>query len=195
MGKFFFDMRLTLSTNYVIPAVLLNPILFLHSLNALLSRLLPPITIDAPLQPPSYYPLGPSAQHPHIDMHVNDNLCWSYTLVMVFAQLVAFGRISRAREEMRERDAQSEPLEVPGGTKPGSPKVAVGRPGMIRRISKKEIPLEREAYSTDEDTDSLEQIEPSLTGEKTVYGNNGVPKGRNGHALTPLHRPQTSMVR
>ena len=106
MGKFSVKMRSTLSTNYVIPAVLLNPILFLHSLNALLSRILPPITIDAAIQPAPYYPLGPSSEHPHIDLHKNDNLCWSYTIVIVFAQMVAIGRINRKRQEMRERDSQ-----------------------------------------------------------------------------------------
>ena len=90
-------------TTYLIPAILLNPVLFLHSLNTILSRILPPIVAAVPIQPSPHSPLGPSANYPHLDIHASDNLCWSYTAVMVCAQLVAFGSVSQAREEGRER--------------------------------------------------------------------------------------------
>ncbi|MCJ1395554.1 hypothetical protein MMC18_008440 [Xylographa bjoerkii] len=96
-------MHPALTTTYLIPAILLNPILFLHSLNTILSRILPPIVAAVPIQPSPYSTLGPSANYPHLDVHASDNLCWSYTVVMVCAQLVAFGSVSQAREEGRER--------------------------------------------------------------------------------------------
>ncbi|MCJ1431479.1 hypothetical protein MMC27_000832 [Xylographa pallens] len=96
-------MHPALTTTYLIPAILLNPVLFLHSLNTILSRILPPIVAAVPIQPSPYSTLGPSANYPHIDMHASDNLCWSYTAVMVCAQLVAFGSVSQAREDGRER--------------------------------------------------------------------------------------------
>ena len=96
-------MHPSLTTNYLLPAILLNPVLFLHSLNTILSRILPPVIAATPVQPAPYSALGPSANHPHLDIHASENLCWSYTAVMVCAQLFAFGRVSQRREEGRER--------------------------------------------------------------------------------------------
>ena len=94
----------TLSRSYVLPAILFNPILFLHSLNAILSRILTPVIIpNVAVQPAPYTAKGPSAQHPHLDVHASDRLCWSYTIVMVGVQLVAFSRVQRRREERKER--------------------------------------------------------------------------------------------
>ncbi|MCJ1288016.1 hypothetical protein MMC26_007369 [Xylographa opegraphella] len=107
-------MHPALTTNYLIPAILLNPVLFLHSLNTLLSRILPPIVAAGPIQPSPYSTLGPSANYPHLDVHASDNLCWSYTAVMVCAQLVAFGRVSQAREEGRERKERKREREERG---------------------------------------------------------------------------------
>lgn len=92
-----------LSISYIVPAVFLNPILLLHSFNTILSRLLPPISIDAPVQPAPSYPLGPSARHPHLNIHTSDRLCWSYTVVIVCAQLLIFGRVKMKQERMKER--------------------------------------------------------------------------------------------
>lgn len=186
MGKFFHEMRILLSANYVVPAVLLNPILFLHSVNALLSRLLPPISVDAPIQPSPYYPLGPSGEHPHLNMHTNDNLCWSYTIVMVFAQLVAFGRISRQRQEMRDQDAQAKELSYAG-------KMGIVEPGIIRRLSEREIPLEREAYSSDEETHRT--AEKLANGGRIPYADKLNANGLNGHAVPPIQTLKTTVVR
>lgn len=96
-------MHPALSTSYLLPAIFLNPVLFLHGLNTILSRIIPPILeVRMPVQPPPYSTFGPSANHPHLDVHASDNLCWSYTVVMVCAQLMAFGRVHRLREEGKE---------------------------------------------------------------------------------------------
>ena len=91
-------MHPAISKSYIVPAIFLNPVLFLMSLNTILSRCLPPVIVDAAKQPPPYSTLGPSAQHPHLDIHASERLCWSYTLFIVCAQLAAFGRVSGCRE-------------------------------------------------------------------------------------------------
>lgn len=101
-------MPTNLTTTYLLPAILLNPVLFLHSLNTILSRILPPVlaaaaTTTPPAQQLPFCHLGPSPTSPHLDMHVSDNLCWSYTVFMVFAQLLAFGRVSQRRQTVRDR--------------------------------------------------------------------------------------------
>ncbi|KAI9850716.1 MAG: hypothetical protein M1838_005207 [Thelocarpon superellum] len=88
----------TLTNTYLLPAILLNPVLLLHTLNTIVSRLpsaFPSIAMDvSPL--PRY---GPHATLPYLDVHANDNLCWSYTAFMVGVQLLAFGRVSGMRRQ------------------------------------------------------------------------------------------------
>lgn len=96
-------MHPALSTSYLLPAVFLNPVLFLHGLNTILSRIIPPVVVSGTAQPPPYSTFGPSANYPHLDLHASDNLCWSYTVVMICAQLMAFGRVHRLREESKEK--------------------------------------------------------------------------------------------
>lgn len=95
-------MHSALSTTYILPAIFLNPVLFLHSLNTILSRILPPIVVASTTQPQPYSQLGPSANHPHLNIHASANLCWSYTALMVCAQLVAFGTVSQSRAQGRK---------------------------------------------------------------------------------------------
>ena len=94
-----------ISKSYIVPAILLNPVLFLISLNTILSRLLPPIIVDAAKQPPPYSTFGPSAEHPHLNIHASEKLCWSYTFLIVCAQLAAFGKVSqcRGKDQVRAR--------------------------------------------------------------------------------------------
>ena len=96
-------MHPALSTNYVVPGLLLNPVLLLWSINTILSRCLPPLLVDAATHSPPYYTFGPSAEHPHINVHASESLCWSYTAFIVCANLAAFGRVSGRREESKER--------------------------------------------------------------------------------------------
>lgn len=91
-----------LSTSYVLPAIFLNPVLFLMSLNTLLSRILPPIAVDSVKQPPPYSTFGLSAEYPHLNIHASEKLCWSYTFLIVCVQLAAFGRVSECREKSKK---------------------------------------------------------------------------------------------
>jgi hypothetical protein len=72
----------------ILPTIFLNPVLFLHSLNTILTKLLPSLN--------GYE--GNYAQ-PHIDIHASESLCWSYTALIVWAQMLAFLRFDRLREE------------------------------------------------------------------------------------------------
>lgn len=92
-----------LSTSYLVPGLLLNPVLFLYGLNTILSRVLPPIIVDTSMQPAPYYPRGPSAEHPHLNIHASESLCWSYTAFIVCANLAAFGRVSERKQAGKER--------------------------------------------------------------------------------------------
>ncbi|MCJ1360913.1 hypothetical protein MMC16_000008 [Acarospora aff. strigata] len=96
-------MPTNLTTTYLLPAIFLNPVLFLHSLNTILSRVLPPVLAATTPNAQPYCDLGPSPTAPHLDMHVSDNLCWSYTVFMVLAQLLAFGRVSQKRQTVRDK--------------------------------------------------------------------------------------------
>ena len=96
-------MHPAISKSYIVPAIFLNPVLFLMSLNTILSRVLPPIIVDAGKQPPPYSTFGPSAEHPHLNIHSSEKLCWSYTFFIVCAQLAAFGRVSECRERGKMR--------------------------------------------------------------------------------------------
>jgi hypothetical protein len=82
--------RPTASTLYsfLLPTIILNPVLFLHSLNTILTQLLPTMNGHE----------GWSAQ-PHLDIHASESLCWGYTALIVWAQMAAFLRFDRLREE------------------------------------------------------------------------------------------------
>ena len=101
-------MHPSITTSYLLPAILLNPVLFLHSLNTILSRLLPPVVVASSAQPPPYSSLGPSANYPHLDIHASETLCWSYTVLIMIVQMIAFGRVSDQREKRRESKSRKE---------------------------------------------------------------------------------------
>jgi hypothetical protein len=85
--------RPTASTlyNLILPTIFLNPVLFLHSLNTILTKLLPTMNGHE----------GNSAQ-PHLDIHASESLCWGYTALIVWAQMAAFLRFDRLREEQEK---------------------------------------------------------------------------------------------
>jgi len=100
-----------LSTSYLLPAVLLNPILILHTLNSLLCRLLPSFA-DQPLptwSDPTTW--GPHGTPPYLDVHSSANFCWVYTICMVCLQLFAFEKVSQGRCDAREK-VEAEAREV-----------------------------------------------------------------------------------
>ena len=95
----------SITRNYLLPAILLNPVLLLHTVNTIVARI--PTTLASSATPPEAMPFyGPTATSPYFDMHANDNMCWSYTIFMVGVQLVAFGKVSGNREAGRQLKAE-----------------------------------------------------------------------------------------
>lgn len=80
-----------LSTTYIVPAIFLNPVLFLHSVNTVLTQILPPLN-DRPW----------SHTAPHIDVHSSGGACWGFTMIMIIAQLVAFRKVGKARQDVKD---------------------------------------------------------------------------------------------
>ncbi|TAQ84301.1 hypothetical protein B7494_g7377 [Chlorociboria aeruginascens] len=100
----------TLSTNYLLPAILLNPAFILHLFNTFVSHLIPPPPTISHSPHPFMESLGPlPGAKSCFDVHADDNLCWRYTMVMVCLQVLAFGRVSDNR--MRRKRAKAERLE------------------------------------------------------------------------------------
>ena len=92
-----------LMASYFATTLFLNPSLFLLGINVLLSRTLPPIHVPGVAQqPPPYYTFGPSATHPHLDVHASDTFCWSYTLFMCFVQMLVYGKLWTIEDAKRE---------------------------------------------------------------------------------------------
>ena len=147
-------MHPSISTSYILPAIFLNPVLFLHGLNSILSRLLPPIIIpSATVQRPAYSMLGPAATYQHIDIQNSENLCLGYTFVMICAQLVAYGRVMKVREAGKERQQKkdemngknrhakhSESYFDEGNSKPPSPRRVGFTNGSVKKFRKHEEP-------------------------------------------------------
>jgi hypothetical protein len=117
----------SLSSTYLIPAIILNPALILHLINTFHSHMMPPPTTISYSAHPIIEGFGPlPGSTPYMDMHADDTLCWRYTILMVFVQLLAFGRVSDNRvqkktaraaakaERERLRKEKSEKIEVIG---------------------------------------------------------------------------------
>jgi len=109
-------MHSSLSTSYIIPAIFLNPVLLLHGLNTIFSRTLPPIAVAGPIQGSPYTMYGPAAVRQHVDVQSSENLCWGYTIIMIFAQLLAYGQISQRSVEGRESRKQRDETAKVGAT-------------------------------------------------------------------------------
>lgn len=147
-------MHPSISTSYILPAIFLNPVLFLHGLNSILSRILPPIVIPAAtVQRPAYSMLGPAATHQHIDIQNSENLCLGYTFVMICAQLVAYDRVMKVREAGKERQQSEDAINGTNGrakysdsyfdegnSKPPSPRRVGFTNGSVKRFRKHEEP-------------------------------------------------------
>ncbi|KAG9237775.1 hypothetical protein BJ875DRAFT_369284 [Amylocarpus encephaloides] len=117
----------SISSSYLIPAIVLNPAFILHLINTFVSHCVPPPPTASRSLHPTFEKLGPlPGSTPYLDMHADDQLCWGYTVVMVIVQVLAFGRvqdnrsakksakaakIERAKKDKSEK-AQAERLEV-----------------------------------------------------------------------------------
>lgn len=104
-------MPTSLTSTYLLPAILLNPILVLQSLNTLITHWAPasfPLVEAAATSPhPKIAYLGPPpGVAPFLDVHASEHLCWSYTLLMVIVQLLAFGQVHNTRDRRKVAKAK-----------------------------------------------------------------------------------------
>ena len=94
----------SLSTTYLIPALLLNPAFVLHLINTTMSYFTAPLHNISLSPHPFMDSLGPKRETGlYMDMHADDALCWRYTAVMVVVQILAIGRVQENREQKRAR--------------------------------------------------------------------------------------------
>ena len=77
------DLSISRCFLFLIPSIVLNPVLFLHSLNALLTYLLPCL---------EGYDCSSTYVQPHLDLHKDEHLCWGFSGFIILAQLIAFHR-------------------------------------------------------------------------------------------------------
>lgn len=97
-------MPTSFTSSYLLPAIVLNPLVLLHGLNTFASHFIPSAISTAASHSPHKWIefLGPPGnQDPHLDMHANNQLCWRYTILMVFLQVLAYGKVSGNRETRR----------------------------------------------------------------------------------------------
>jgi hypothetical protein len=96
----------SLSSTYLIPAVLLNPVIILHGFNTFCSHF---VSTTLPVSTSNHQwleNLGPAAATgPYVDVHSSDQLCWSYTLIMVLLQVLAYGKVNDTR--VRKKSARA----------------------------------------------------------------------------------------
>jgi hypothetical protein len=105
----------SLSTTYILPAVLLNPPVLLHLINTFISHFLQSTPSVSVSPHPRLESLGPvPGSKPYFDMHANDQLCWHYTAFIVVVQLLAMGSVQdnrRKRKGRLQRLVQNEIIE------------------------------------------------------------------------------------
>jgi hypothetical protein len=96
----------SLSASYLIPAIFLNPAFVLHAINTFVSHAFPSPSAVSVSPHPFMESIGPlPASKPYLDMHSDENLCWSYTVIMVFVQVLAFGRVQDNRVKRKSAKA------------------------------------------------------------------------------------------
>lgn len=92
------------SSNYFLPAILLNPVVVLHSINTYVSYAYPSNVALSPSPHAYLSALGPDpSTQPYLDMHDRGNLRWTYTLIMVCAQLLAYLNFGTNREKKKAK--------------------------------------------------------------------------------------------
>ena len=95
------------ASHFLLPLVILNPIIMLHSLNFLLTR------TTSILRNENMFNLQPrkflSRVQPRLDIHENENLCWGFCAVMVIVQFFAFMKLDHWRKKRKQ--TQSAELE------------------------------------------------------------------------------------
>jgi len=159
-----------ITSSYFLPAVILNPVVMLHAVNTYFAYTFPP-TLSVSASPHSTIgKFGPSpGSAPYFDVHSSDQVCWTYTIIMVIAQVLTYIKVvgNRVERKAKLRRDGNRISRSRWSEEPESPKVEEG------------------SYSWERNTD-----------KGTLNGMNGKANGVNGHAQPPKPiRRQTRMVR
>ncbi|KAH8678840.1 hypothetical protein BGZ60DRAFT_468225 [Tricladium varicosporioides] len=100
----------SISSTYLLPAIILNPAFILHLINTFVSHWVPPSPTVSHSPHPFMESIGPlPGSTLYLDMHESDQLCWGYTVIMVLVQVFAFGRVSDNR--VRRKSAKAARVE------------------------------------------------------------------------------------
>lgn len=95
-------MPTSLTSNYLLPAVLFNPVVILHGFNTICSHMTPTAHVVSTSNYQWLENLGPSvASGPYFDVHSNEQLCWGYTILMVLVQVLAYGTVNDNRDQRK----------------------------------------------------------------------------------------------
>ncbi|RDW80420.1 hypothetical protein BP5796_05118 [Coleophoma crateriformis] len=112
-------------TSYLVPAILLNPAFILHLFNTFISHISPPPYTTSVSPHPFMESLGPlPGTKIALDVHANEQLCWSYTAIMVLIQCLAFGRVQGNRVQRRSARAARAEREKLRKEKPSEEEVS-----------------------------------------------------------------------
>jgi hypothetical protein len=96
----------SLSSTYLIAAVLLNPVVILHGFNTFCSHFISCTLPDSASNHQWLENFGPAASlGPCFDVHNNGQLCLGYTALMVLVQILAYGKVNDTR--VRKRSARA----------------------------------------------------------------------------------------
>lgn len=99
-------MRTLFTTAYLLPGIVLNPVLLLHGFNTFASHFIPSAisTVASYSRYKWMEDCGPPGnQIPYFYVHTNDSLCWSYTAVMVVVQVLTYIKIVDTREIQKQQ--------------------------------------------------------------------------------------------
>lgn len=98
-------MRTLFTSSYLLPGIVLNPVLVLHGFNTFASHYIPSAisTVESYSRYKWMEDCGPPGnQIPYFYVHNQNSLCWSYTAVMVVLQVLAYIKIVDNREAQRQ---------------------------------------------------------------------------------------------
>ena len=99
----------SISTNYLFPAIFLNPPLLLHLINTVISHFQPKPHIPSISPYPRLEGFGPAPGSTlYLDVHANNQMCWNYTALMVAVQLLAIANVQGNRVKRKERSRQKQ---------------------------------------------------------------------------------------
>ncbi|KFY43418.1 hypothetical protein V494_01988 [Pseudogymnoascus sp. VKM F-4513 (FW-928)] len=103
-------MRTSFTSSYLLPGIVLNPVILLHGFNTYASHYIPSAmsTIASYSRYKWMEDCGPPGnQLPYFYVHTHDSLCWSYTAVIVAVQVLAYIKIVDDRAAQKQIHLQT----------------------------------------------------------------------------------------